>query len=85
MLLVFKTSGCTLSSDIQPGFLNGALNIIKSPVEPKENFKNLTNTPAEVFKFLDSLIQAAETISGVNSVARGNPEASLKSGTAASI
>jgi len=45
----------------------------------------LTQTPAEVFKFLDMLIQAAETISGVNSVARGNPEASLKSGTALAL
>jgi hypothetical protein len=31
------------------------------------------------------LIQSAETISGVNSVTRGNPEASLKSGTALAL
>lgn len=46
---------------------------------------NLTETPAEVFKFLEMIIQNAETISGVNSVARGNPEASLKSGTALAL
>lgn len=45
----------------------------------------LTATPEETFKFLDTLVQSAETISGVNSVARGNPEASLKSGTALAL
>lgn len=45
----------------------------------------LTSTPEETFKFLDTLVAQAETISGVNSVARGNPEASLKSGTALAL
>ena len=44
-----------------------------------------TSTPPEVFNFLNMLIQSAETISGVNSVTRGNPEASLKSGTALAL
>ncbi len=71
------------NADIQVGALGGGLNVIKSAVKPEA--LNLTQTPAEVFKFLDMLIQAAETISGVNSVARGNPEASLKSGTALAL
>jgi hypothetical protein len=70
-------------ADIVVSNLEGAMNIIESPVKPEA--LNLTQTPAEVFKFLDMLIQAAETISGVNSVARGNPEASLKSGTALAL
>jgi hypothetical protein len=71
------------NSDINIASMPGGLNIVESTVEPKP--LNLTQTPAEVFKFLDLLIQSAETISGVNSVARGNPEASLKSGTALAL
>lgn len=70
-------------SDITVSNLAGELNVIESVSKPEA--LNLTQTPAEVFKFLDMLIQAAETISGVNSVARGNPEASLKSGTALAL
>jgi hypothetical protein len=70
-------------ADIQVASLEGGMNVIKSKAKPEA--LNLTQTPAEVFKFLDMLIQAAETISGVNSVARGNPEASLKSGTALAL
>ncbi len=43
---------------------------------------NLTSTPAEVFKFIEQLERAMETISGVNATVRGNPEYSLKSGSA---
>jgi hypothetical protein len=70
-------------ADITVSNLEGALNVIESMTKPEA--LNLTQTPAEVFKFLDMLIQQAETISGVNSVARGNPEASLKSGTALAL
>lgn len=45
----------------------------------------LTETPAEVFKFIDMTIQTMEYLSGVNSVARGQPEASLKSGAALAL
>jgi hypothetical protein len=70
-------------ADITVSNLEGSLNVIESVQKPEA--LNLTETPAEVFKFLEMLIQAAETISGVNSVARGNPEASLKSGTALAL
>jgi len=46
---------------------------------------NLTNTPPEIFNFLQMLERAMETISGINSVARGNPESSLKSGNALAL
>jgi hypothetical protein len=39
----------------------------------------------EVIKFIDLLERWLETLSGVNSVARGNPEASLKSGSALAL
>jgi hypothetical protein len=70
-------------ADIAINTLDGAMNIIEGNQKPEA--LNLTATPGEVFKFLDVLIQAAETISGVNSVARGNPEASLKSGAALAL
>lgn len=70
-------------ADVEYSALAEGMSIIEGNAKPEP--LNLTQTPAEVFKFLDMLIQAAETISGVNSVARGNPEASLKSGTALAL
>lgn len=70
-------------SDINLNSLEGGLNIIESKVKPEA--LQLTATPKEVFDFLQTLIQSSETISGVNSVTRGNPEASLKSGTALAL
>lgn len=70
-------------ADINVNTLQGQMNIIEGNAKPEA--LNLTETPAEVFKFLEMIIQNAETISGVNSVARGNPEASLKSGTALAL
>jgi hypothetical protein len=70
-------------ADINYSSLEGGLNVIESSVKPEAI--NLTQTPAEIFQFVNMLIQAAETISGVNSVARGNPEPSLKSGNALAL
>lgn len=70
-------------SNINVNSLEGGMNIITGTAKPEP--LNLTETPAETYKFLEMLIQSAETISGVNSVARGNPEASLKSGTALAL
>lgn len=70
-------------ADISVSELSGGLNIIEANSEPKP--LNLTQTPAEVFKFLEVMIQASETISGINSVTRGNPEASLRSGTSLAL
>ena len=46
---------------------------------------NLTSTPAEIFKYIEMIEKKMETISGINSVNRGNPEASLKSGAALAL
>ena len=70
-------------SDLNVNSLEGAMNIIMGNSKPEP--LQLTATPPEVFKFLEMLIQGAETISGVSSVTRGNPEASLKSGTALAL
>lgn len=70
-------------SNIQVNSLPGAMNVIESELKPEA--LQLTATAPEIFKFVDMLIQNAETLSGVNSVARGNPEASLKSGNALAL
>jgi len=53
-----------------------------NPAVGKPESLQLTNTPAEIFDNMGLLERTMETLSGVNSVARGNPESSLKSGVA---
>lgn len=73
-------------SDINVQALAGGLNVIDyNAAAGKPEPFNLTQTPKEIFDFLKMLEQAQETISGVSSVSRGNPEASLKSGTALAL
>jgi hypothetical protein len=72
--------------DISTSQMAGGLNVVEyDPKIGKPEAMNLTNTPAEIFNFIQMLETVAETISGVNSVARGNPEASLKSGAALAL
>lgn len=61
----------------------GGLNLLESQEKPEPI--NLTNTPPEIFNFLQGLETLGEVLSGVNSVARGQPEASLKSGAALAL
>lgn len=63
--------------------LSGGLNLIESNEKPE--VLELCSTPKEVFEFLVMLERVAETLTGVNSVARGNPEASLKTGAALAL
>lgn len=71
------------NADIQLKSLEGGLNIIEgNSGAGKPEPMNFTQTPKEVFDFLQMLERQMEIVSGVNSVARGNPEASLKSGSA---
>lgn len=46
---------------------------------------DLASVPPEVFKLWEMFERTGETLSGINSVARGNPESSLKSGVALSL
>lgn len=46
---------------------------------------NLVQTPAEIFSQMNNLVKEMETLSGINATARGNPEESLKSGTALAL
>lgn len=70
-------------SDISVTTLAGAMNVIESQVKPES--LQLTASAPETYKFVDELVKAAETLSGISSVTRGNPEASLKSGTALAL
>mgnify|MGYP001766170628 CR=1 FL=1 len=71
------------TGNFDPYQVTQGLNIIKyNPQGGEPKPLQLTATPPEVFKFLEFLIQTQETISGINSVVRGNPEASLRSGSA---
>jgi hypothetical protein len=70
-------------SNLAPSQLGGGLNVFESTDKPEPI--NLTNTPPEIFNFLKGLETLGEVISGVNSVARGQPEASLKSGSALAL
>lgn len=63
--------------------LSGGLNVIEG-LEPPTPL-NLSATSPETFQFLGILERSIETLSGVNSVARGNPSENLKSGTALAL
>ena len=70
-------------SDVDINMLNGGMNFFTSKSKPEAI--QLTSTPKESFDLLALLQQQSETIAGINSVTRGNPEASLKSGTALAL
>jgi hypothetical protein len=73
-------------SDINPMQLAGGLNVIEYNQQAgKPESLNLTDTPAEIFKFTDMLSQQMEILSGVNSVSRGQPDPNLKSGAALAL
>lgn len=82
-LLVPKGSGIEYSA------LQGGLKIVEYDAKPgidtRPSVLQLTSTPPEIFKHIDHLILQMETISGVNSVVRGQPEASLESGAALAL
>ena len=75
-----------IGSNIGVEQIAGGLNIILyDPKLGEPKGLNLTSTPAEIFNQRDNLVQSMESLSGINSVVRGNPEASLKSGAALAL
>lgn len=75
---IFVPEGSSVSTEL----LSQGLIIIKGPKGMEPTPINLTATSKEVYELLGLAEKYAETISGINSVARGNPESSLKSGVA---
>lgn len=65
--------------------VDGLNALFYDPKHPKPEALNLTNTPAEIFNMIDKLERVMEVLSGVNSVARGDPQTSLKSGAALAL
>lgn len=63
--------------------LEGGLNHVQSNEPPQA--LNLTNTPPEIFTFMQQTVQAMEYLSGVNSVARGQPEQALRAASGAAL
>ena len=64
----------------------GGLNILKFDEKAgKPEVLQMLQVPNEVFEFVAMLTNMLETLSGLNSVVRGNPEASLKSGAALAL
>lgn len=78
-------------NDIRVNQISGGLNfveynpIVQGGASGRPEPLNLTQTPPEIFNFMQMLERQMETISGINSVARGNPESSLKSGNALAL
>jgi len=70
-------------ADINIASLPGGLNIIEANGKPEP--LQMTSTPKEVFDFLEMMIQTAETLTGINSVVRGNPETNLRTGNALAL
>lgn len=78
--------GVPRGSSINISEVSGGLNLLEfDPQAGPPVPLNFTSTPPEIFNYLTMLEKEAETISGINSVARGNPEQSLKSGTALAL
>lgn len=66
--------------------LGGGLNLIEfDPKVGKPETLNLLRTSPEIFNYEGRLEQLMQTLIGVNSVSRGNPEASLRSGSALAL
>ena len=73
-------------TDIAPAALEGGLNFIEYNHQMgKPEALNLTSTPPEIFEYIKMLSGEGDTITGVNSVSRGQPDPSLKSGTALAL
>ncbi len=72
--------------DISTSQLSGGLNVIEyDPQVGKPEALNLTATAPEVYNFGETLGRKQQTIAGVDSVTRGDPEAQLKSGAALAL
>lgn len=72
--------------DISTAQLSGGLNVVEyDPKVGKPEPMNLTSTPPEIFNFITALENVQQTLAGVDSVTRGDPSSSLKSGSALAL
>lgn len=76
----------TRGAELSVGKIGQGLNLIEiNPGATPPAPLNLLQSAPELFQQMNALVQNMEMISGINSTARGNPEASLKSGTALAL
>lgn len=69
--------------DLSVRSLSGGMKHIQSMEMPQP--LQLTATAAETYRFRENMIAEMETLVGISSTVRGNPEASLKSGSALAL
>jgi hypothetical protein len=75
-----------IGSNIMTDTLSAGFQAISyNPAAGKPEVMEMPTAPDGLFKAMLQLQQDMETLSGVNSVSRGNPEASLKSGSALAL
>lgn len=68
--------------NVSTSTLSKGLALIRTAPGMKPEPLQLTANPQDLYKAIDTLVKSAESVSGINSVARGDPEHSLKSGIA---
>jgi len=79
---ILSPRGC----DIEPEDVGDGMQFLKYNAQfGKPEPLQLTATSPEVYQMMNLLEKTMETLSGVNSVARGNPEQSLRSGNALAL
>lgn len=77
---------CYTGSNISVGAVTGGLRLVTvSSPQMKPEPLNLLQTRPETFQFLEMTEHLMETLSGVNSVARGDPEAGLKNASGSAL
>jgi hypothetical protein len=76
---IWMPEGC----DLNASELGKGLAVLKGgPPGTKPEALQLTSTPPELYKLAEMIEQKMETVMGINSVVRGDPEHNLKSGAA---
>lgn len=80
-----QSVACPRGANVSVEEVTDGLKLLFFDGEKAPEAMQLTQTAKETYTFLDRLEQEMETLSGVNSVTRGNPEASLESGAALAL
>ncbi len=72
-------------SDLDVTSFQGGMQVLEANNSELIRPLQLTQSPKESFEYLQILEKSMETISGINSVARGNPDPNLRSGNALAL
>jgi len=77
LLFVPRNAGISIEA------LGEGLSIIEGNAKPEP--LQLTSTAKETYEFLSVMVSTMETISGINSVVRGQPDANIRSGSSMAL